>query len=104
VETTNFLAAGNGVGGNGNGAAPYSEDLKLVERFTRTGDRSVQYEMTVSDPKTYTATWKVAFPITREDGYQIFEYACHEGNYAMHNLLSAARAEDRADAAPAAKK
>ncbi len=104
VETTNFLAAGNGVGGNGNGAAPYSEDLKLVERFTRTGDRSVQYEMTVSDPKTYTAQWKVAFPITREDGYQIFEYACHEGNYAMHNLLSAARAEDRADAAAAAKK
>jgi hypothetical protein len=104
VETTNFLAAGNGVGGNGNGAAPYSEDLKLVERFTRTGDRSVQYEMTVSDPKTYTAQWKVAFPITSEDGYQIFEYACHEGNYAMHNLLSAARAEDRADAAAAAKK
>ena len=104
VETTNFLAAGNGVGGNGNGAAPYSEDLKLVERFTRADARTVQYEMTVNDPKTYTAPWKVAFPITHEDGYQIFEYACHEGNYAMHNLLSAARAEDRADQAAAAKK
>jgi hypothetical protein len=92
------------VGGNGNGAAPYSEDLKLVERFTRVDDRTVQYEMTVNDPKIYTAPWKVAFPITHEDGYQIFEYACHEGNYAMHNLLSAARAEDRADAAAAAKK
>jgi hypothetical protein len=104
IETTNFLAGGNGVGGNGNGGAPYSEDLKLVERFTRVDARTVQYEMTVNDPKTYTAPWKVAFPITHEDGYQIFEYACHEGNYAMHNLLSAARAEDRADQAAAAKK
>jgi len=104
VETTNFLAAGNGIGGNGNGAAPYSEDLKLVERFTRVDDRTVQYEMTINDPKTYAAPWKVAFPITHENGYQIFEYACHEGNYAMHNLLSAARAEDRADAAAAVKK
>jgi hypothetical protein len=97
VETTNFIGGLNGVGTNGNGAAPYSEDLKLVERFTRTDDRTIQYEMTVNDPKTYTAPWTVAFPITHEDGYQIFEYACHEGNYAMHNLLSAARAEDRAE-------
>ncbi len=99
VETTNFLGGRNGVGGNGNGAAPYSEDLKLVERFTRADAKSIRYEVTVDDPKTYTAPWTVAFPITHEDGYQIFEYACHEGNYAMHNLLSAARAEDKADAA-----
>jgi hypothetical protein len=99
VETTNFIGGFNGIGANGNGAAPYSEDLKLVERFTRTSDKSVDYEMTISDPKTYTAPWTVAFSITREPGYQIFEYACHEGNYAMHNLLSAARAEDTADAA-----
>ena len=104
VETTNFLAGGNGVGVNGNGASPYSEDLKLVERFTRADDRTIQYEMTVTDPKTYTAPWTVAFPITHENGYQIFEYACHEGNYAMHNLLSAARAEDRADEVKAAPK
>lgn len=99
VETTNFIGGRNGIGGNGNGAAPYSEDLKLVERFTRSDARNIQYEMTVTDPRTYTAPWTVAFPITHEDGYQIFEYACHEGNYAMHNLLSAARAEDRADEA-----
>jgi hypothetical protein len=45
----------------------------------------------------------VAFPITKEPGYQIFEYACHEGNYAMHNRLSAARADERKAAAQAAK-
>jgi len=97
VETTNFIGGRNGVGVNGNGAAPYSDDLKLLERFTRVDAKNIQYEMTVSDPKTYTAPWTVAFPITHEDGYQIFEYACHEGNYAMHNLLSAARSEDAAD-------
>jgi hypothetical protein len=42
--------------------------------------------------------WKAAFPITREPGYQIFEYACHEGNYAMHNRLSAARALEAEEA------
>ena len=102
IETTNFIAGRNGVGGNGNGPAT-SEDLKLVERFTRTGDKSIQYELTVNDPKTYTAPWKVSFPITHEDGYQIFEYACHEGNYGLHNILSAARADDAADEAKAKK-
>jgi hypothetical protein len=104
VEATNFIGGLNGVGVNGNGAAPYSEELKLVERFTRIDARNIQYEMRVTDPKTYTAPWTVSFPITHEDGYQIFEYACHEGNYAMHNLLSAARAEERAEEATAGGK
>ncbi len=98
VETTNFIGGHNGFVGNG-GGLPYSEDLRLVERFTRLNDRSVHYEVTIDDPKTYTATWTVAFEITREPGYQIFEYACHEGNYAMSNSLSAARAEEKAAAA-----
>jgi hypothetical protein len=103
VETTNFIGGHNsiggyiGIGGNG-GGTPYSEDLRLVERFTRLDDRSVQYEVTVNDPKTWTAPWTAAFPITREPGYRIFEYACHEGNYAMSNSLSAARAEEKAAA------
>ena len=94
VETTNFIGGHVAVGGNGAAGPPYSDDLKLVERFTRTSDKTIQYEVTVTDPKTYTAPWTVAFPITQEPGYQIFEYACHEGNYAMHNRLSAARAEE----------
>ena len=55
--------------------------------------------MTIDDPKTYTEPWKVAFPITQEPGYQNFEYACHEGNNAMFNSLSGARAEDKAEEA-----
>ncbi|MBV9769659.1 MAG: hypothetical protein JOZ32_08820 [Bryobacterales bacterium] len=95
VETTNLLGDRMAIGANGDGGPPYSEDMKLTERFTRVSPNTINYEMTVDDPKTYTATWKVAFPITHEPGYQLFEYACHEGNMAMHNMLSAARAEDK---------
>jgi hypothetical protein len=94
VETTNLLGDRMAVGVNGDGGPPYSEDLKLTERFTRVSANTIDYEMTVDDPKTYTASWKVAFPITHEPGYQLFEYACHEGNMAMHNMLSTARMED----------
>jgi hypothetical protein len=94
VETTNFIGGKVGIGANGEGAR-YTDDLRLVERFTRTSDREIQYQVTVNDPKTFTRPWTVAFPITREPGYQIFEYACHEGNYAMTNALSAARAEEK---------
>ncbi len=97
VETTNFIGGHNGFIGNG-GGLPYSDETKLVERFTRISPASVQYSVTIIDPKTYTAPWTVSFPITQEPGYRIFEYACHEGNYAMRNSLSAARAEEKAAA------
>ena len=98
VESTNFIGGRLGIGDNGEGVK-YSDDLRLTERFTRTSDRAIEYQATVDDPKTFTAPWTVEFPITREPGYQIFEYACHEGNYAMVNMLSEARAEERAAAA-----
>ncbi len=94
VETTNLLGDRMAVGVNGDGGPPYSDDMKLTERFTRVSANTINYELTVDDPKTYTATWKVAFPITHEPGYQLFEYACHEGNMAMHNMLSTARSEE----------
>ena len=97
VETTNFLGRTTSISVNGSTGPPASEELKLVERFTRVAPDAIQYSMTVSDPKTYAAPWTVSYPITQEPGYQLFEYACHEGNYAMHNLLSAARAEDHLD-------
>ncbi|HTA46157.1 MAG TPA: hypothetical protein VK789_27120, partial [Bryobacteraceae bacterium] len=97
VETTN-LNDKMGVGPNG-GGLPYSEDTKLIERFTRMPGNVINYELTVDDPKTYQAPWKVAFPITHEDGYKIFEYACHEGNMSLRNALLAVRAErDKAEA------
>ena len=102
VETTNFLANKTGIGLNG-GGVPTSDALKLTERYTRTDPNTVEYEVTIDDPKTYAQPFKVAFPLTQEPGYQNFEYACHEGNYAMFDSLSGARAQERA-AAEAAKK
>ena len=102
VETTNFLGNRTGIGLNG-GGTPTSEDLKLVERYTRVGPNEMRYEVTVDDPKTYVTPFKIAFPLTQEPGYRNFEYACHEGNYAMFDSLSGARAQERA-AAEAAKK
>jgi hypothetical protein len=99
VETTNFNGRGTAVGANGDGGAPHSPDMKVVERFTRAADNVINYEATLNDPQTYAEPWTIAFSITHEPGYQIFEYACHEGNMAMHNMLSAARAEDAAAAA-----
>lgn len=94
VETTNFLDGKTGIGPNG-GGLPTSDALKLTERFTRASENTINYKLTVDDPKTYTKPWKVGFPITQEPGYQNFEYACHEGNNAMFNSLSGARALDK---------
>ena len=104
VETTNLLGDTLAAGVNGDGGAPYSEDMKMTEKFTRVGPHTINYSLTINDPKTYTAPWTAAFPITQEPGYKLFEYACHEGNMAMHNMLSAARMEDRKAAAGAAQK
>jgi hypothetical protein len=98
VETTNFMGSKTGIGLNG-GGVPTSEALKLTERYTRVGPNEIKYEVTVDDPKTYTAPFKIAFPITQEPGYQNFEYACHEGNYAMYDSLSGARAQEKDAAA-----
>jgi hypothetical protein len=95
VETTNFLGGKTGIGLNG-GGVPTSEALKLTERYTRVSANVVNYEVTIDDAKTYARPFKVAFPLTQEPGYQNFEYACHEGNNAMFNSLSGARAQERA--------
>jgi hypothetical protein len=92
VETTN-LNGRNGVGGNGGGRT--SENITLTERFTLLDTDTLQYQVTVDDPGTWTRPWTIAFPWKRDPSYQMFEYACHEGNYALRNILSAARAEDK---------
>jgi hypothetical protein len=98
VETANF----NGIGWiatAGNSAAlrgvPYSEQLRTVERFTRIDHDTMQYEITIDDPVNYTAPWKVAYPLARDDQYQVFEYACHEGNRAVELILRGARAQEQ---------
>jgi hypothetical protein len=94
VDTMNFTDKI----GTGGGTAP-SSGLHLIERFTKTAPDTVHYEFTVDDPATYTAPWTAALDLQAKSGYQIYEYACHEGNYGLRNMLSASRADDRAAAA-----
>jgi len=93
VRTTNFNG-GTGAQANGN-LLIMSDAAEIVERFTRTGANTMQYEVTVTDPKTWTKPWTASFPLDRDPNYKIFEYACHEGNHAMSNILSASRADDK---------
>jgi len=94
VETTNFNGRTGSLGRNGNGN-PTSDALKLVERFSLKDANTLDYRVTVDDPKTWTRPWTVAFQLSRDVTYQMFEYACHEGNYAIRNILSGVRAAER---------
>ena len=79
--------------------------LRLVERFTRVGPVTIDYTFTLEDPLAFTQAWTAAAPMTTDHASrgvtsgQIFEYACHEGNHAMINVLSGARAEETTAAA-----
>ena len=103
VETTNLLGDRNGIGLNGNGM-PHSDALRLTERFTRVDANTINYEAIIDDPKTWVRPWKIAFPLKRDDGFQVYEYACHEGNYALRDILAGARADEKKAAAEAAAK
>ncbi len=88
VETTNFLGGTSFQGS--------SEHLHLVERFTRVDADTLLYEFTVEDSRTWTTPWTAAVPMTKTEG-PMYEYACHEGNYGMTNLLAGSRAQERTD-------
>jgi hypothetical protein len=74
------------------GGAPHSTALRMTERLTRIDPEMIDYQITVNDPDTFTRPWTMRMTITQQPDYQIFEYACHEGNRAMRNALSAERA------------
>jgi hypothetical protein len=99
VETTHFNGDGwitnNGATGRIKGI-PNTAELRVVERFTRVSADTINWQATIEDPKVYTSPWTVAMPLNLEPEYQMYEYACHEGNYAMPHTLSAGRAEDEA--------
>ena len=104
VESTNY----NDKGSIGTSAAtgrmrgiPQSSSMKVTERFTPIGPDTIDYQVTIDDPKVYTKPWTVALPLNRDDSYEMFEYTCHEGNYAMANALSFGRKRDREAAAKA---
>jgi hypothetical protein len=93
VRTTN-LNGRNGLQANGQ-LMLTSDALELTERFTPTSADTLQYEVTINDPRTWSRPWKISFPLRRSQDYQILEYACHEGNYSMRNTLSGSRADER---------
>ena len=70
-------------------------DTKVIERFTRMDGNTLKYEFTVSDPHSYTQPWSAMLPLSKIPG-PIFEYGCHEGNYALPNILAGARAQEKA--------
>ena len=94
VETTNFS---NKTSYRGSG-----ENLHLVERFTRVGQNEIDYRVTITDPTTFTRPWTIAIPYLNV-GEEMYEYACHEGNYGMEGILAGGREEERQAAEAAAK-
>ena len=97
VETTNYNdqgTIGTNIATRAIRGLPQTEALHLVERFTPSGPDTIDYEVTIDDPGSFTRTWTVAMPLNRDPTYQIYEYACHEGNYGLVNSLKAGRAED----------
>ena len=99
VETTNFngetMLANVGVPGAPRNINPSSERLRVVERFTRVSDDLIEFEMTVDDPEMLTRSFTVQYPMWRDDGYRMFEYACHEDNTAVRNYIQTSRYERR---------
>ena len=89
VDTTNFTTHTN--------FQSSRENLHLIERFTRVGDDFLKYEITVQDPSVWTRPWTIELPLTKhsDTNNQIFESACHEGNYAMTSILAGARLRER---------
>jgi hypothetical protein len=83
VETTNYL----------NGFQGSTPDVTLTERYTRVSDDVINWEITVSDPATWTAPYTFMIRLKKTSGL-VYEYACHEGNYAMEGILAGARAEE----------
>ncbi len=91
VETTNFTDKTNFRGSG--------ENLRVVERFTRVDEDTLLYQFTVDDPQSFARPWSGEIPMKKTKG-PLFEYACHEGNYSMENILEIARDEEKAAEKP----
>jgi hypothetical protein len=87
VETTNFTSAAAYRNAN-------AETFRVVERFTRVAPDRIEWTATLDDPKTWTRPWTIAMPLTADSNH-IFPFECHEHNYGLRNILSAARAAER---------
>ena len=98
VETRNFgdksWIATSGSQGRIKGI-PQTPNAFIVERFTRVDEDTVDWQATIEDPAVYTTPWTVNIPLYYDPDYEMFEYACHEGNWAVRNTLSAGRAQEQ---------
>ena len=98
IETTNFTDK-DSIGSNGAGYAGdpghHSADMKVVEKLTRVAPDRINYEATVIDPKTWTKPYTLLIPLQQDNNYLYADYACHEGNYAMRDILMGARLEEK---------
>jgi len=92
VETTNFHP-GQSIRASLKHLIYATDELKVTERFTRTSDKAIKYEFAMDDPNVYSEVWRGELPFRKHDE-QIYEYACHEGNYAMPGILAGARREE----------
>lgn len=97
VETTNFQPgpSATNIGTTGSppeNDTPVSAGARLIERFTMTGPDSIVYDFTWQDPEIFSAPWSARLDWQRDDGFEIFEYACHEGNVQIRNYITASRA------------
>lgn len=96
IDTTKFLAEGTAhPASTGGKLEAIDENLHLVERFTRVDADTLLYQFTVDDPTVWTKPWTAEVPMTRTEDL-MYEYACHEGNYAMEGMLAGARADEKA--------
>ena len=105
IETTNIVVGdsassdavkrgGTPINGRPNGVVPMSGKARAVERLTMTGPNTIAYEVTYSDPEVYTASWTAAVEWTRDNGYRLYEFACHERNE-VRQMITGSRAHRR---------
>jgi hypothetical protein len=98
VESSNFNGKGWIATGRNWGrlyGVPTTQQLRITERFTRVDAKTLSYQVTVEDPEIYTAPWTLSYPLTLDNDYRIYEYACHEGNQAIESILRGARTQER---------
>jgi hypothetical protein len=96
VESTNFNGRNAAdLAGYGSPDRDATPNLRIIERFKPTGPNTIEWSVTLDDPATWTRPWTYAMNLTKDNTQDVFEYACHEGNYGLTGILSAARAEEK---------
>ncbi|HEU4650677.1 MAG TPA: hypothetical protein VFS49_04615 [Croceibacterium sp.] len=109
IETTNIVAgdsathdvwrrSGSPITGRAWSTVPTGERASAVERLTMTGPNTLAYEVTYSDPEVFTAPWTIALEWTRDSTYRLHEFACHEGNVGIRDMIRSSRAQRKLDA------